>query len=421
MPAADFATRLADQLALLAVNEAAIQIPETRPSLISTVMPRPMTTRRHDRHATGGADAHHRRPLHAGPEAGLCPRAAGDADRRGGARLALRPLHLRRGSGDLCHLHQCAQGITDTEANPDGVVWPTLGAIGGAADRVLTRSTSAATSSQPWALRERAEWRDHRDRDQHQRPRHALADGGQICRARILPGYFSNQRLVTSWTFPAAFYSAASYSFLATFSTRNNANAGRDCRHRHPAMRGDLLRPDHDLDRHPGDEPDLQLRLRRRRVARHHRHREVGPVTWQISFTPCAALPGEADPAHARSAGGVDRDQRQRAGPVLPGGGRPDRSGRDLGGGERADPGPISLVDGILRITLLLLYDKATATDAQRFPERSLSPGTVPYRYRCLCPDPCPRLFPPVPCRERRHDRRPEPEGLGRAGGGRGA
>ncbi len=118
------------------------------------------------------------------------------------------------------------RGISDSEANPDGVVWPTLGAIAGASDRVLTRQYKRSnilsavgfagsvpsggiieteTNINGLAMR--------------------FADGGQICRARILPGYFSNQRLVTSWTFPAAFYAAASYSFLATFSARNNANA----------------------------------------------------------------------------------------------------------------------------------------------------------------------------------------------------
>ena len=52
-----------------------------------------------------------------------------------------------------------------------------------------------------------------------------FADGGQICRARIVPGFFNSTRMATSWTFPAAFHSLSSYSFHATFSTHNNLNA----------------------------------------------------------------------------------------------------------------------------------------------------------------------------------------------------
>jgi len=118
------------------------------------------------------------------------------------------------------------RGISATEPDPDNLVWPTLGALTGASDRVLTRQyrrgdildtvgfnggvptggiIETATNVNGLYIR--------------------FADGGQICRARILPGYFSNQRLVTSWTFPASFHALNSYSFVATFSTRNNVNA----------------------------------------------------------------------------------------------------------------------------------------------------------------------------------------------------
>lgn len=50
------------------------------------------------------------------------------------------------------------------------------------------------------------------------------ADGFQVCRARIVPSYFNGTRMATTWTFPAAFHSLSSLSFVATFSTHNNSN-----------------------------------------------------------------------------------------------------------------------------------------------------------------------------------------------------
>lgn len=49
-------------------------------------------------------------------------------------------------------------------------------------------------------------------------------DGFQVCRARIVPGFFNSTRMATNWTFPAAFHSLSSLSFGATFSTHDNSN-----------------------------------------------------------------------------------------------------------------------------------------------------------------------------------------------------
>lgn len=51
------------------------------------------------------------------------------------------------------------------------------------------------------------------------------ADGGQICRARLLCTYQSASVLAAGWTLPAAPVSTASHSLVAMMSTRNNANA----------------------------------------------------------------------------------------------------------------------------------------------------------------------------------------------------
>jgi hypothetical protein len=227
LPAADFTTRLADQLALLAVNEAAIQIPETAAfadldsdastydyTVDTTATPpvalTPVTVDRYTLAQKQGFVRERRELLIAeAVRASHFDRYISDAD------LATFASYI-----------SALRGISDSEANPDGVVWPTLGAIAGAADRVLTRqyrrdnilSAVGFSGSVPTGGIIETETNINGLAMR-------FADGGQICRARILPGYFSNQRLVTSWTFPAAFYSAASYSFLATFSARNNANA----------------------------------------------------------------------------------------------------------------------------------------------------------------------------------------------------
>ncbi len=125
-------------------------------------------------------------------------------------------------------------------------------------------------------------------------------------------------------------------------------------------------------------------------------------MTWQISFSPCAALPGEATPLTLDVQGAS----------IVINGNELDLS--FLEEGDRIDPdaisgegselirGPISLVDGTLRITLLLLYDKATATDAQRFPEPVIVtgdgsvpvpvpvPGTMPAAVPMTVPVPLP-------------------------------
>jgi hypothetical protein len=125
-------------------------------------------------------------------------------------------------------------------------------------------------------------------------------------------------------------------------------------------------------------------------------------VTWQISFSPCAALPGEPAPLTLAVQGAslvinghaLDLSFMEEG----------DRIDPDAIAGEGAEliRGPISLVDGTFRIMLLLLYDKATATDAQRFPEPVIVtgdgsgpvpvsvPGTMPAAVPMPAPAPLP-------------------------------
>ncbi len=118
------------------------------------------------------------------------------------------------------------RSITDTEADPDSVVFPTLGAIAGASDRVLTRtyrrgnalgSVGFSGSVPNGALFQT----ESNINGMYLR----TADGGQMCRARLLCDYFSVSRLVAEWDFPAAFLSTATYSVVAFLSTRNNSNS----------------------------------------------------------------------------------------------------------------------------------------------------------------------------------------------------
>lgn len=116
--------------------------------------------------------------------------------------------------------------LSDTPANPEGVTFPTRPSLTGTAgEAVWTRlyrrnnilSTVGLSSGVPTGgLIETGS----NANGLYMR----FADGGQLCRARIVPSYFSAARLVTSWTFPAAFFGLATYSFVATFSNRDNTN-----------------------------------------------------------------------------------------------------------------------------------------------------------------------------------------------------
>jgi hypothetical protein len=117
------------------------------------------------------------------------------------------------------------RGISSSEADPDNVVFPTLGTINGAADRVLARQYKRANILDTVGLSSGVPTGGIIETATNANGLYIrFADGGQICRARITPVYFSGVRMATSWTFPAAFYSLSSYSFVATFSERNNSN-----------------------------------------------------------------------------------------------------------------------------------------------------------------------------------------------------
>jgi len=103
-------------------------------------------------------------------------------------------------------------------------------------------------------------------------------------------------------------------------------------------------------------------------------------MSWIIDFSPSAVLPGaSADLTLTVQGTSIFINGSELDLSFMEEG---DRIDRDAITGEGAEliRGPISLVDGTFRITLLLLYDKATATDAQRFPEPVLvtGDGSVP-------------------------------------------
>jgi hypothetical protein len=227
LPAADFATRLADQVALLEANEATIQIPEsaafsdldsdasTYDYTVDTTATPPvaLTAVTADRYTLAQKQGFVRERreilISEAVRASQFDRFISDTD------LSTFATYI-----------SALRGISDTETNPDAVVWPNLGAISGASDRVLTRQYRRGNILASVGLSGNVPTGGIIETGSNINGLYMrFADGGQICRARITPAYFSNQRLVTSWTFPAEFFNLATWSFQATFSTHNNTNA----------------------------------------------------------------------------------------------------------------------------------------------------------------------------------------------------
>ncbi len=231
LPTDDFATRLADQVALIEVGQSYVQVTDASEFLD---LDNDTNTYDYTVDARGAPDA-------PPPVAMVAVSAARYT-------LEQKQERVRRQRDILIESALTASGydrfisdtdlgtystyisglrsISDTEASPDSVVFPTLGAIAGASDRVYQRrywrtnvigsvgQTSGIPTGELFETATNANGLYYR-----------TTDGFQVCRARIVPGYFNATRLATSWTFPAAFHSLSSYSFGATFSTHNNSNA----------------------------------------------------------------------------------------------------------------------------------------------------------------------------------------------------
>lgn len=232
-PASTFTARLAAQTALLAVGEAVVQLVEGT-SITDEIGTDDTNTISYTVDARGAPNAP--------PPVSLTPvtvarrtleqrQAIYRARRDDLLNVALPYANFGRSFTDtefnnwLTYVKDL-RDLSDTPANPEGVVFPTRPSLTGTAgEAVWTRlyrrnnilSTVGLASGVPTGgLIETGS----NVNGLYMR----FADGGQLCRARIVPGYFSAARLVTSWTFPAAFFGLATYSFHATFSTRDNTN-----------------------------------------------------------------------------------------------------------------------------------------------------------------------------------------------------
>ena len=228
LPEEDFATRLADQVALLNVGESYIQVPD---SAEFTDLDNDTNTNDFTVNTT------------AVPPVALTPVSVArlsleqKQDRVRIRRDAMLADALQLFAGDrlltdadlatVATYFNALRAIPNAPASPDTVSWPTLGALANnAAANLITRSYRQGniiapvgfTSGIPnGGIIETATTID----GLYIR----FADGGQLCRARITPVFFNSVRLATSWSFPAAFHALSSYSFHATFSTHNNLNA----------------------------------------------------------------------------------------------------------------------------------------------------------------------------------------------------
>lgn len=129
--------------------------------------------------------------------------------------------------GTITTYFNSLRAIPDAPASPDTVVFPTLGALANnASENLLTRSYRKGNILAAVALASGVPTGGIIETGTNVNGLYMrFADGGQICRARITPGFFNSTRLATTWTFPAAFHSLSSFSFGATFSTHNNSNA----------------------------------------------------------------------------------------------------------------------------------------------------------------------------------------------------
>lgn len=117
------------------------------------------------------------------------------------------------------------RSISDTEASPDTVVFPTLGAIAGAADRVLTRQYRRGNIVDGVGLSSGVPTGGIIETATNVNGLYIrTADGGQFCKARLKATYFSVATMAVSWTFPAAFIDLASPVTIPVMSLKNLSN-----------------------------------------------------------------------------------------------------------------------------------------------------------------------------------------------------
>jgi hypothetical protein len=119
------------------------------------------------------------------------------------------------------------RAISDTEASPGSVVFPTLGALANNASanlltRTYRRGNAVGAVSFSGGIPAGAMFQTETNSNGLL---YRTADGFQVCRARLLLTYFSSTRLAATFNFAGAFYNDIAWSIGWSLSTRDNSNA----------------------------------------------------------------------------------------------------------------------------------------------------------------------------------------------------
>ncbi len=226
LPAADFATRLADQVALLNAGEATILVKDTA---VLTDLDSDANTYDYTVDIT---DPDPELTPVSTARFSLAQKQAFVKERRDF--LLASGLQLLAGDrvmtdtdlGTIATYLAALRAISDTEASPDTVVFPTLGALSNnASANLLTRSyrrgNAVGSVSLSGGIPAGALFQTETNSNGLL---YRTADGFQVCRARLLLTYFSATRLAATFNFAGAFYNDIAWSIDWSLSTRDNSN-----------------------------------------------------------------------------------------------------------------------------------------------------------------------------------------------------